>query len=172
MHPADMIHQLPERLLEKSRGFRSSTSPPARVANALKRDPGMRRKLAFHVPGTWTGSAAEVRFTISLQGSMKPLLGAGAMRYAAIHARQKKVGVDGGRTHAAPDAHGVSDARRGPFRTLRTGEGLAGSALRTPGDVDADSGDWHDVRYVPKRPRSHTDRDTSPRTSFHLHLCA
>src|ERR1700683_210650 len=172
MHPADKIHQVPAQLLEKSGGFRSSTSPTAQVANVLKHDPGMRRKLAFQLPGTGTGGAAEFRFTISPQGSMNPLLRARAMRYAAIHGRQKKVGVDGSRTHAAPDAHGISDARRGPFRTLWTGEGLAGSALRTPGDVDADSGDWHDVRYVSKRPRSHPDRDTSPRTGFSLHLCA
>jgi hypothetical protein len=171
-HPGDKIHQVQARLLEKSGGFRSSTSSAAPMANVLKQNPRMRRNLASVLPGKGIGSAAEVRFTISLHGPMMSLLGARAMRYAAIHGRQKKVGVDGSRTHAAPDDYDISHARRGPFRTLRASEGLAGPALRTSGDVDADSGDWHDVRYVPKRPRSRSDRNSSPRIRFTLHLCA
>jgi hypothetical protein len=171
MHPGDKIHQLQARLLEKSSGFRSSPSSAAIMAPIIALAERKGHKPALDCPGCGI-SSAPMRFTISLQGLTNPLLRSATMRYAAIHGRQKKVGVDGGRTHAAPDAHDISDACRGPFRTLRTGKGLASPALRTPGDVDANSGDWHDVRYVPERPRSRPDRNTSTRICFPLHLCA
>ncbi len=133
---------------------------------------GTERKPAIDCARGGAGRTAETRLTISLHGAMDPLVSRAAMMYAAIHGRQKKVGAKGSGTHAAPDDISVSDARRGPFWSQRASEGVAGPALRTSGDVDADSGDRNDVRYVPKRPGSSPDCDSSPRIRFNLHLCA
>jgi len=133
---------------------------------------GIEREPAIDCARSGAGRIAEMRLTISLHGATDPLVSRAAMMYAAIHGRQKKVGAEGSRTHAAPDDIGISDARRGPFWSQRTSEGVAGPVVRASGDVDADSRDRNDVRYVPKRPRSSPDCNSSPRIRFNLHLCA
>jgi len=118
------------------------------------------------------GRIADMTLPISLHGPMNPLLRRAAMMYAAIHGRQKKVGIESGGSHATPDDLGFSDARRGPFWSHGTSTGLAGLVLRPSGNVDANSGDWNDVRYVPKWPRSSANRNTSARICVTLHLRA
>jgi hypothetical protein len=107
---------------------------------------------------------------VSLHGATDPLVSLAGMRYAAIHGRQKETGIAGSGAHATPDRFDISDARRGPFWSDRTRERVAGPALCAFGDVDADSRDRNDVRYVPKRTRPGSDRTTSPRIRFDLHL--
>ena len=58
------------------------------------------------------------------------------------------------------------------FWSHGTSTGLAGLVLCPSGNVDANSGDWNDVRYVPKWPRSSINRNTSPRICVTLHLRA
>src|SRR5271154_3594887 len=108
---------------------------------------------------------------VSPHGAVYVLVRVAGMRYAAIHGRQKKAGVDGGGTHAAADGFDFSDARRGPFRSYGTNQSVAGPALRSACNVDADSRDRNDVQYVPKRSRPGPDRNTSSRACFTLHLC-
>jgi len=115
---------------------------------------------------------ADMALPSSLHGAMNPLLRRASMMYAAIHGRQEKVGTESGGSHTTPDDLGFSDARRGPFWSHGTSTGLAGLVLCPSGNVDANSGDWNDVRYVPKWPRSSINRNTSPRICVTLHLRA